>query len=135
MLSNMELPDLVNLRAKITLKKWISYSALLIVFISLSATFWGYNHKIIDGDFDKLTVLSMEGIPEIIENQIEIDRIIYQINNSPRSFNPNLGFDYDYLPQSILIFENENEKIEVGFIITTGKVLTKYWEIETNLEF
>ena len=135
MLINNRPAESINLRGKVTLKKWISYSVLLIVLISLSAIFWGYNHKIIDGNFHKLTVLSMEGKPEIIENQNKIDGIIEQINDAPRSFNPNSGFDYDYLPHSILMFENENEKIEVGYIIQTGKVLTKYWVIESNLEF
>jgi hypothetical protein len=73
---------------------------------------------------------------EVIENKDEIDKIISQINHSPRTFNPKIsGFRYDYMPYGILIFENDEEEVKIGFIIPNGNAITKHWEIETNFEF
>jgi hypothetical protein len=73
---------------------------------------------------------------DVINNKDDIDKIITLINNSPRAFNPNWsGLHYDYMPYGNLIFENNNEKVIVGFIIPKGNAVTKYWEIETNFEF
>lgn len=72
----------------------------------------------------------------VIENKDEIDKIISQINNSPRIFNPNFsGFRYDYMPFGMLIFENDQEEVKIGFILPKGNVITKHWEIKTNFEF
>jgi hypothetical protein len=73
---------------------------------------------------------------EVIVNKKEIHKIISQINNSPRKFNPNTtGFRYDYMPHGMLTFENNKEKIQIAFIIPKGNAITKHWEIETNFEF
>lgn len=73
---------------------------------------------------------------EVIVNKEEIGKIISQINNSPRTFNPNIsGLRYDYLPYGILIFENDREEVKIGFIIPKGNAITEHWEIETNFEF
>lgn len=72
---------------------------------------------------------------DVIENKEEINKIISHINNSPRTFKPNWGFRYDNMPHAILIFENDKEKVSLGFVIPKGNALTKYWEIETNFEF
>jgi hypothetical protein len=117
-------------------KKWFVRTTLLAILVSLFTIAWFYHHKIIDGDYDKLTITKMGKTIAVIENKEEIDQIINKINHSPRTFNPNFsGFRYDYMPYGILIFENDREKLKVGFIIPKGNVLTKHWEIETHFQF
>lgn len=117
-------------------KKKVVLSALFIsILIILFAIIWAYNYKIIDGDFTRLTIKEMGGTTETVTDINEIKKIMHDINNSPRSFNPNSGFRYDYLPHGMLIFENAEEKFELGFVIPKGNVVTKYWEIETEFDF
>lgn len=108
------------------------FTSLLII---LFAIICAYNYKIIDGDFTSLTIKEMDGTTESITDIDEIHKIMHEINSSPRSFNPNSGFRYDYLPHGVLIFENAEEKFELGFVIPKGNVVTKYWEIETEFDF
>jgi hypothetical protein len=96
---------------------------------------WVYNNKIVDGNYDRLTITKMGETTDIITDKDEINNIISQINESPRKFNPNRGLRYDYLPHGILIFDNDKGKLEIGFVIPKGNILTKYWEIETEFEF
>lgn len=117
-------------------KKKVVISTLFIsLLIILFAIVWAYNHKIIDGDFTRLTIKEMDGTTESITDIDEINQIMRDINNSPRSFNPNSGFRYDYLPHVVLIFENAEGEFELGFVIPKGNVVTKYWEIETEFDF
>jgi hypothetical protein len=117
-------------------KKWVVRFTLLACLISLFMLIWFYNHKIIDGNYHTLTITKMGKTTAVIENKDEIDKIIYKINNSPRTFNPNFsGFRYDYMPYGILTFENDIEEFKIGFIIPRGNITTKHWEIETNFEF
>ena len=39
------------------------------------------------------------------------------------------------MTRGILIFENDEEKVELEFVIPKGNILTKYWEIETEFQF
>jgi hypothetical protein len=117
-------------------KKWYIRTTLLACLISLFTLIWFYNHKIIDGNYHKLTITKMGKTTKVIENKDKIDKIISKINHSPRTFNPNIsGFRYDYMPYGILIFENDEEEVKIGFIIPKGNAITKHWEIETNFEF
>jgi hypothetical protein len=116
--------------------KWFVCITLLACIVSILTLIWFYNHKIIEGNYHKLTITKMGKTIDVIENKDEIDRLISQINNSPRTFNPNTsGFRYDYMPYGILIFENDKEEVKIGYIIPKGNALTKHWEIETNFEF
>ena len=113
-------------------KRWILLTSLILI---LSSVYGFYNYKIIKGEYDSLTITKMGKTTAIINDIDEINKIIELINKSPRKFNPNRGFRYDYLPHGLLIFESENERFEIGFVIPKGNTLTKYWEIETNFEF
>jgi hypothetical protein len=117
-------------------KKKLFLSTLFIVILIILVTIiFAYNHKIIDGDYTRLTIKEMDGTTKSITDIAEIKKIMHDINNSPRSFNPNRGFRYDYLPHGVFIFENAEEKFELGFVILKGNVVTKYWEIETEFDF
>ena len=116
-------------------KKIVSSTLFIFLLIILFTIIWGYNHKIIDGHYTRLTIKEMGGTTKSISDIEKINKIMDGINNSPRSFNPNRGFRYDYLPHGVLIFENAEEKFELGFVISKGNVVTKYWEIETGFEF
>jgi hypothetical protein len=115
-------------------RKWIYLTTIPICLVCL--LIWLYHFKIIDGNYDKLTITKMGETMAVIENKEEIDRIIDQINQSSRMFQPKFsGFRYDYMPYGILIFENDQEKVKIGFVLPKGNVLTQYWEIETNFDF
>lgn len=117
-------------------KKKLVLSILSILLLSILFTIiWAYHHIIIDGHYTRLTIKEMGGTTKNVTDIDEINKIMDEINNSPRSFNPNRGFRYDYLPHGVLIFENAEEKFELGFVISKGNVVTKYWEIETEFEF
>jgi hypothetical protein len=117
-------------------KKAFVCTTILTCLLSLFTLIWFHNHKIIVGNYHKLTITKMGKTTEVIVNKDEIDKIISQINNSPRTFHPNIsGLRYDYMPYGILIFENDKEEVKIGFIIPEGNAITKYWEIETNFEF
>lgn len=133
---NWILNNLPNGGGEVTNKKWFILTTLLICLITLSTLIWVNNHKIIDGNYNKITITNMgRNTTDVIENKEEINKIINHINDSPRTFNPNRGFRYDNIPHAILIFESDKEKVSLGFVIPKGNALTKYWEIETNFEF
>lgn len=110
-------------------------ATLLITVFSLLILYWAFNHKIISGKYEKLTITSTEETDVTINDQTEIERVIAEINQSPRSLKIDNGFTYDYLHHGILSFENDTEKVEIGFIIKNGNTLTRYWEIDTDLNF
>lgn len=116
-------------------RKMFLTSVLLLVTMGLLTGYWAYQHQIVSGDFDKLTITSMDNEIEIIDDKAQIARVISEINDSPRSFRLHDGFTYDHLPHGVLTFENETEKVEIGFLIKNGKTLTKYWEIDTGFHF
>jgi hypothetical protein len=117
-------------------KKWFVLTTSIACLVGLLTLIWIYNHKMIDGNYHKLTITKMGQTTEVIENKAVIDQIISQINNSPRTFNPNFsGLRYDYMPHGMLTFENETGEVKIGFIIPKGNVITKHWEIKTNFEF
>ena len=116
-------------------KKWFVYITILISLMSLVTFIWINNYKIIDGNYNKLTISKMGTTTDVIVNTAEIESIINKINDSPRKFHPNTYFHYDYVPHGLLIFQNDKETVEIAFIIPKGNTLTKYWEIETNFEF
>jgi hypothetical protein len=122
-------------RRNVTNKKWFILAILLVFLIILFTMSWVYNYKIIDGNYDRLTITKMGETTHIITDKEEINKIINQINSSSRSFKLNSRFRYDYLPHGILIFENDKGTLEIGFVIPKGNILTKYWEIETEFEF
>ena len=116
-------------------KKLLTVS-IVLVSVALLAVYWAFQHKIVSGEFDKLTVSGMDGTTfKVIKDPDEIARIISDINESPRTFQYNTGLTYDYLPHGILTFENETEKVQMSVILTTGKTVTKYWEIHTEFIF
>jgi len=107
----------------------------ILLLILLFTIIWAYHHKIIDGYYTRLTIKEMDGTTKSISDIDEINKIMDDINNSPRSFNRNRGFRYDHLPHGVLIFENAEEKVEFGFVISKGNVVTKYLEIKTEFTF
>ncbi|MBT2643240.1 hypothetical protein J7I80_13455 [Bacillus sp. ISL-41] len=116
-------------------KKLVTVIFVLVSVVLLTA-YWAYHHNILSGNYDKLTVSGMEGSTIlVIKDQDEIAKIISDINESPRTFQYNDGLTYDYLPVGILTFENETEKVQIGFILSTGNTITKYWEIHTEFPF
>ncbi|MFS0864738.1 hypothetical protein [Fredinandcohnia sp. 179-A 10B2 NHS] len=108
---------------------------ILVLLLILVALFWAFNHRIIEGSYDKVTITKLGESKSVITDKTEIENIMKTINDSPRTYNPQNGFRYDYVPHGFLQFENENEEVIVEFIIPKGNVLTKYWEIETEFEF
>ena len=109
---------------------------LILVTVVLLTAYWAYQHNILSGEYDKLTITGMEGKTiQVINDRDEIAKIISDINDSPRTFKYDNGFTYDYLPQGILTFENETEKVQIGFILTTGNTINKYWEIHTGFPY
>ncbi|MEH7883908.1 hypothetical protein V7654_06240 [Bacillus sp. JJ1609] len=118
-----------------TKKKLVLSSLFVIFFIILFTIIWVYNAKMIDGPFTRLTIAKMGETTDVITDIAEINKIVHRINNSPRTLNPNNGFRYDYMSRGTLTFENDEEKVEVEFVLPKGNILTKYWEIETEFEF
>ncbi|MFT4415503.1 hypothetical protein ACLM5H_16735 [Fredinandcohnia humi] len=116
-------------------KKWIGFSGIILILFVFSIILWGYNHNIINGDYSKITIMKDGNVIEIIDDQKEVNLIVDQINNSPRSFHTEGGWKYDYLEHVILSFEGDEEKHLVGVPIKLGNVVTKYWEIETEFDF
>lgn len=113
-------------------KKLISLIFILVIAVLLTS-YWTFHYKILSGNFDRLTVSGMDGSTiQVIKDPAEIEEVISAINESPRTFLYNDGFAYDHLPHGILTFENKTEKMEIGFILTNGKTITKYWEIDTG---
>lgn len=109
---------------------------LILVSVVLLTAYWINQQKILSGEYDKLTISGMEGTTiQVINDPGEIAKIISAINESPRTFKYDNGFTYDYLPHGILTFENETEKVQIGFILTTGNAITKYWEIHTEFPY
>ncbi len=108
---------------------------LLLMFAAALTMFGAYHYKIMDGPYDKLTISNMDGIIHVIKDKGEIEMIVSKINEGKRSFSYNDGFTYDYLPHGILTFENKAEKVQIGYIETTGNTVTKFWEIETGFLF
>lgn len=116
-------------------KKLITVFLILLSVVLLTA-YWAYQHNILSGKYDKLIISGMDGTTiQEINNRDEIARIISDINESQRTFKYDNGFTYDYLPQGILTFENETEKVQLGFILTTGNTITKHWEIHTEFPY
>ncbi|MBT2638197.1 hypothetical protein [Bacillus sp. ISL-39] len=109
---------------------------LVLVSVILLTGYWAYHHKILSGNYDKLAVSGMDGTTiQVIKDPDEIAKIIADINGSPRTFKYNDGLTYDYLPHGVLTFENETEKVQIGFMLQTGNTITKYWEIHTEFSF
>ncbi len=108
-----------------------------LCFLIASLTVVGvFNYRIIDKEYDKLTITKLDEVAFIIEDQEQINGIINQINTSPRKYNPQNGFRYDHTNLfGALTFEKGTEKKVIHFVIPNGHVLTKYWEIEANFEF
>jgi hypothetical protein len=117
-------------------RKMLIVLIFILVSVVLLIGVWAYQHKILSGNFDKLTISGMEGeIIQVIKDTDEIAKIVSKINESPRTFMYNDGFRYDHLPHGILTFENKTEKVQIGFILTNGNTVTKYWEIDTEFPF
>jgi len=118
------------------IKRKILLKVILLIVVACFVTlYWAYNHKIVSGKYNKLIISNMEKNTVTIEDQKVIARIISEINESPRSFRFDNGFTYDYLPHGMLTFENDTEKVQIGFIIKNGNAITKYWEIDTDFKF
>ncbi|MCM3664039.1 hypothetical protein M3204_06475 [Mesobacillus subterraneus] len=118
------------------IKRKILLKVVLFIAVACFVTlYWAYNYKIVSGMYEKLTITTMGKTTVTIENQSQITRIISEINESPRSFSFNNGFTYDYLPHGMLTFENDTEKVQIGFLIKNGNTITKYWEIDTDFKF
>lgn len=123
--------DLVN-------KKFGNILIVLFVFIII-LIFWTANNKIIDSNYDKLTIRQPDETTMVITDKGEIEQFIEIINTSPRDFFLfDMGFKYDYLPHGMFIFENDEEKFELGFFLSEENsliVLTNHWEIKTEVPF
>ena len=117
-------------------RKMLVTIIFVLVSIALLTSYWAYHHKIVYGNYDKLTISGMEGTTiQVIKDTDEIAKIVSKINESPRTLIYNNGFRYDHLPQGILTFENKTEKVKIGFILTNGNTVTRYWEIDTEFPF
>lgn len=117
-------------------RKKLVTDIIVMMCVILLTVYWAYNYKVLSGNYNKLTVSGMEGKTIlIIKDPDEIAKVIEDINESPRTFKYNTGLTYDYLPHGILTFENETEKVQIGFILPTGKTITKYWEVHTEFPF
>lgn len=116
-------------------KMFLTLTFILVSVVLLTA-YWAYNHNIVSGNFDQLTISGMNGETiKVIEDKDEIAQILSVINGSPRTFKYDNGLTYDYLPHGIMTFENSTEKVQIGLLLKNGKTITKYWEIDTEFPF
>ncbi|WP_456279083.1 hypothetical protein [Bacillus sp. AK128] len=115
--------------------KKIGSVVFAIVIISLIFIWVIFNNKIIEENkYDKVSITKSGEIIQVITNKDDIQRLISEINNSPRTLTLRKGFKYDYLPHGVVTFENQKEKIEVGIVYPIGNILTRYWDIKTEFD-
>jgi hypothetical protein len=117
------------------IKKWIPITILSLTCLIGISGYWIYHYPIIEAGYNELTISKDGQIVYVIDDQEQIRKIIDKINTSPRSYHPQNGFRYDYLPHGVLIFKKGSEKKEVAFVMPKRNVVTKYWEIETGFDF
>ncbi|EDL64511.1 hypothetical protein [Bacillus sp. SG-1] len=117
--------------------KKLGIAVILFTFFILVGFLYFLNgSKIIDGEYDKLTIMKVENVVYVIEDKDLINSVVRQINTSPRVFNADSpGFYHDTMYFGILIFEGNSEKKTLAFKIPDGNVITKYWEVETGFDF
>ena len=108
------------------------FAAVCLLGISV---YWIYRAPIVEGDFDELRVSTQGQEVKVIVDKEQIREIMEQINTSSRSWHPQNGFRYDYLPHGMLTFKKGSEKVELGVVLPKGNVVTKYWEVETGFGF
>lgn len=110
----------------------LSFLTILIIVI------WVRNYEMINGQYQKLTITKLGGTIMVICDPAEIEKVVELINTSPRSFFLfDSGFKYDYLPHGLFIFEKEEKKVELGFVVSEENklfVLSNHWEIEMEME-
>ncbi|WP_136829763.1 hypothetical protein [Robertmurraya kyonggiensis] len=74
----------------------------------------------------------------LITDKVEIEEFIKLINTSPRDFFLlTLGFKYDHSPHGMLIFENDEGKLEMGFVLDEDEkmiVIADHWDLFTKKE-
>ncbi|MEL3974410.1 hypothetical protein AAEO50_19145 [Rossellomorea oryzaecorticis] len=117
------------------IKKWIPITILPLACLIGITVYWFCHYPIIEDDYTELSISKDGQIVYVIDDQDLIRKIIDKVNTSPRSYHPQNGFRYDYLPHGVLIFKNGAEKRELAFVMPMGNVVTKYWEIETSFDF
>ncbi|KPB03278.1 DUF2268 domain-containing protein [Bacillus sp. CHD6a] len=114
--------------------KTIVSKILIVVSIPLLFVLWFYNHKVINGDYSKLTIkMPNEGVA-VIEEKERIEEIIHAINNSPRNFGTDKPW-HNYELAS-LIFENDRgESKAVHYFTENQNIKIRFGEIDTSLVF
>ncbi|TYS67434.1 hypothetical protein FZC76_12635 [Sutcliffiella horikoshii] len=107
---------------------------LIVVSVPILFVLWFYNHKVIDGDYTKLTIKMPNEDVTVIDEKEKIRNIINSINNSPR----NLGTEkpwYNYELAS-LIFENDSgDSKAVHYMMENQNIKIRFGEINTDLVF
>jgi hypothetical protein len=119
-------------------KKRIIITTLFVILCSSVVVIWLYNHRVISGNYNKITIIEASETIDVITDKQRIEDIISQINQSDRdlSLPPSSGFRYDWIGEfGILRLENTSETLELFYVVPNGNVLTKYWDIDTNFNF
>ncbi|WP_223702226.1 hypothetical protein [Sutcliffiella deserti] len=104
-------------------------AGLFILFL-----LWFNHHKVIDGEYTKLTIkMPHEGVA-VIEEKERIDEIIEAINEGPRNFGTEKPFYYYEVAS--LIFENEDGESEaVHYKLKNKNIKIRFGEVKTDLNF
>ncbi|XXM73242.1 hypothetical protein ACQ0QQ_04915 [Lysinibacillus sphaericus] len=115
-------------------KRWLVLVLFATVCLFGLSIYWIYHTPIVEGEFNELVISTPGQKVRVIEDKEQIRNIIEQINTRSRSWHPQNGFRYDYLPHGVLTFKKGSEKVELGMVLPKGNVVTKYWEVETGFE-
>jgi hypothetical protein len=94
----------------LTIKKRLPIIILSFACLIGLGVYWIYHYPIVEDHFDELMISKDGQIVYVIDDQEQIRKIIDKINTSPRSYHPQNGFRYDYLPHGVLIFKKGPEK-------------------------
>ncbi|WP_404448658.1 DUF2268 domain-containing protein [Sutcliffiella horikoshii] len=107
---------------------------LIVVSVPLLFVLWFHHHKVIDGDYTKLTIkMPNEGVA-VIDEKERIEEIINAINQGPRNFGAEKPW-YNHELAS-LIFENESgDSKALHYITENQNIKIRFGEIETDLVF
>lgn len=114
--------------------KTIVSKILIVVSVPILFVLWFHHHKVLDGNYTKLTIkMPNEGVAVINEKE-RIEEIINSINEGPRNFGAEKPW-YNYELAS-LIFENESgDSKALHYMTENQNIKIRFGEIETDLVF
>ncbi|WP_404469827.1 DUF2268 domain-containing protein [Sutcliffiella horikoshii] len=114
--------------------KTVVSKILIVVSVPILFVLWFHHHKVMDGDYTKLTIkMPNEGVT-VIDEKEQIEEIIDAINESPRNFGTEKPW-YNYELAS-LIFENESGNSKALHYMTESQnIKIRFGEIDTDLVF